>query len=166
MKIATTICFVALSGCCLPAAAATEQTAAEPSLESLVTCKESWLDWKENPARGEKFGASLHAGYTVQKDGGYLVPKAKTTLFGLTVTQVYPESVGMGVGFSVAVAGNFEASKKAVEKAVGKPLKCEADSDEVHACQAELGPKKTVMVASNSADSKSILIGCYYFYEK
>lgn len=72
--------------------------AGEPNLESMATCQDSWLEWKENPARGDKFIETLHANYTA-KDSGYLVPKTKTLLFGLPVTRVYPESVGMGVGF-------------------------------------------------------------------
>ncbi len=139
--------------------------AGEPNLESMATCQDSWLEWKENPARGDKFIETLHANYTA-KDSGYLVPKTKTLLFGLPVTRVYPESVGMGVGFSVMVAGNFDASKKAVEKAIGKSLTCEADSEEVRSCEAELGPKKNVTVASDPGDNKTTLIGCFYFYEK
>ena len=162
MKIATAFAFSAF---CALSAAVPVHAANEPTLESLAICRDSWLDWKDRPALGEKFVATLHADYTA-KEGGYLVPKAKATLFGMPVTRVYPESVGMGVGFSVMVSGSFQASKKAVEKAIGKPLVCEADSDEVRACEVELGPKKSVTVASEPGDEKSSLIGCFYFYEK
>src|SRR5262249_48827381 len=84
--------FAAACMLALPALAClSAHAASEPTLESMATCQDSWLDWKDAPARGEKFIEALHAGYTA-KDGGYLVPKTKATLFGLPVTRVYPES--------------------------------------------------------------------------
>ncbi len=166
MKSTAATCMLALSGFCSAIAATPVYAADEENLERMATCQESWLDWKDDPARGQKFADSLHSGYAEQAEGGYLVPKAKKTLFGLPVARVYPDTIGMGVGFSVTVNGSFETAKKAVENAVGKTLKCEADSDEVRACQAELGPQKTVTVASDTQGSKSALIGCFYLYEK
>src|SRR5204862_74620 len=62
----------------------------------------------------------------------------------LPVTQVYPESVGMGVGFSVMVGANFEQTKKRLEQKIGKPLnKCEPPSDNMRTCELTIGPKKT-----------------------
>lgn len=162
---ATALCTLAVPLLCLAFAVSHAQAASDPTLESMATCQDSWLDWKVSPARGEKFAETLRAGY-IAKDAGYFVPKAKASLFGLPVTRVYPESVGMGVGFSVMIAGNFESAKKAVEKAIGKPLVCEADSEEVRACEAQLGPKKNVTVASDPGDTKTALIGCFYYYEK
>jgi hypothetical protein len=43
----------------------------ETAIERLATCQDSWRDWKDDPAQSKKVGE-----------------------------QVYPESVGMGVGFS------------------------------------------------------------------
>jgi len=148
---------------------AKSHAAAEPSLDSLATCRDSWLDWKDDPTRGAKFTEGLRANYTYQQDrGGFLVPKAPKTLLGLPVARVYPESAGMAVGFTVLVNSGFEVAKKAVEKSLGKPLKCDPGhpGDEIFGCELELGPKKTVMVASEGKSSKSTLIGCYYFYEK
>lgn len=146
---------------------ANSHAAAEPSLDSLATCRDSWLDWKDDPARGAKFTEDLRANYMHQQDGGFL-PKAPKTLLGLPVASVYPESAGMAVGFSVLVSSRFDAAKKAVEKALGKPLKCDPGhpGDEIFGCELELGPKKTVMVATEDKSGKSTLIGCYYFYEK
>lgn len=143
--------------------------AAEPSLDSLATCRDSWLDWKDDPTRGAKFTEGLHTNYTYHEDrGGFLVPKAPETVLGLPVARVYPESAGMAVGFTVLVNSGFEAARKAVEKALGKPLKCDPGhpGDEIFGCELELGPKKTVMIATEDKSSKSTLIGCYYFYEK
>lgn len=148
-------------------AAAGVHAAGEPSLEGLATCRDSWLDWKDDPARGAKFAEGLRAGYTYKEDGGgFLVPKTPRSVFGLPVARVYPESAGMAVGFSALVNGGFEAARKAVEKTLGKPLKCDDKSDEGFACELALGPKKTVFVMAEDKSSKSALIGCYYFYEK
>ena len=141
--------------------------AAEPSLDALATCRDSWLDWKDDKARVAKFGEDLHANYTYQEDrGGFFVPKAPKSLLGLPVARVYPESAGMAVGFSVLVNSGFEATRKVVEKSVGKRLKCDDKSDEMFGCELELGPKKTVFVMAEDKSSKSALVGCYYFYEK
>lgn len=141
--------------------------AAEPSLDALATCRESWLDWKDDQARNAKFVESLRANYTYQQDrGGFLVPKTPKSVLGLPVARVYPESAGMAVGFSVQVNSGFEASRKAVEKTLGKPLKCDDKGDEMFSCERELGPKKTVFVMAEDKSSKSALIGCFYFYEK
>ena len=165
MKFAATSAFALCDLYLLAAAAVPAHAWSEPNLESMVTCQESWLDWKSDPARGEQFGQNLRAGFTAQKEG-FLVPRAKTALFGLPVKRVYPESVGMGIGFSVAVASSFDTSRAAVEKKLGKPLVCEADNEEVRACQTELGTNKTVMVVSDTGDTKNALIGCFYYYEK
>ena len=166
MKTTVAICLLAASGFCSILATSSAHAEDEPTLEHMATCQESWLAWQDNPARGDKFMDRMHADYREQEDGGYLVPKAKKTLFGLPVGRVYLDSVGMGVGFSVLVNDGVEAAKNAVEKAIGRTLTCEADSDGIHACQAELGPKRTVTVASDTEGSKSALIGCFYFYEK
>lgn len=166
MKTAVATCLFAVSGLCSILAAPAARAASEPTLERMVACQESWLDWQDNPARGRKFVDGLHADYREQEDGGYLVPKTKKTLFGLPVARVYLDSIGMAVGFSVLVNDGVESAKNAVEKAIGRPLTCEADSDGIHACQAELGPKRTVTVAGDTEGGKSALIGCFYFYEK
>jgi hypothetical protein len=165
MKSLAPAYWLVIAGFCWSLAVTPARAADEPTIERMATCKESWLDWKDDPSRSEKFATTLHANYT-QKDGGYLVPKSPTMLMGLPIVRVYPESIGMGVGFSVAVTGKFDVVKKAVEKAAGKSLVCEADSDGMHACQAELASKRTVMVASDTGDSAFVLIGCFYFYEK
>ncbi|HEX7914819.1 hypothetical protein [Rudaea sp.] len=148
-------------------AVAAAHAAAEPNLESLATCRDSWLDWKDDQARGTKFTEDLRANYTYQQDrGGFLVPKTPKSVLGLPVARVYPESAGMAVGFSVLVNSGFEATRKVVEKALGKRLKCDDKDDEMFGCDLELGPKKTAFVMTDDKSSKSTLIGCFYFYEK
>ncbi len=166
MKTVIGTCLLAASVLGSAFAASSAHAAAEPTLERLATCQESWLDWQDNPARGHAFMDRMHADYGEQEDGGYLVPKTTKTLFGLPVGRVYLDSIGMGVGFSVLVNDGVAAAKKAVEKAIGRTLTCEADSDGVHACQAELAPKRTVTIASDTEGGTGVLIGCFYFYEK
>ena len=147
--------------------AATGVHAAEPSLDTLATCRDSWLDWKDDSARGAKFADDLRTTYTRQRnEGDFFVPKMPRKLLGLPVARVYPESAGMAVGFSVLVNSGFESARKAVEKALGKALKCDENSDEGFGCELALGPKKTAFVMAENKSSKSALIGCYYFYEK
>ncbi len=165
MKSTVTIRLLASASFCLATVSLPALAATEPNLERMATCQDSWLDWKDDSAHVAKFADDLHANYTGQQDG-YLVPKAKTMLFGLPVSGIYPQSIGMGVGFSVIVSGDFDTAQKAVEKVVGKPLKCEPDSDNMHACELELGPKKAVTVMSDAENKKTVLIGCFYFYEK
>ena len=81
--------------------------------------------------------------------------------------QVYPESVGMGVGFSVLVDATFDKTKRTLEQRLGKSLlKCTA-SDGMRTCELEIGKMRTFMLmAEDSAKSSSTLLGCYYYYEK
>ena len=66
---------------------ATSHAAAEPSLDSMATCRDSWLDWKDDPTRGAKFTESLRANYKEDR-GGFLLPKAPKALLGLRVARV------------------------------------------------------------------------------
>lgn len=148
-------------------AIAPAHAATEPNIERLAVCQESWLDWKDDQARAAKFAESLRANYTQKQDEDYLVPKTAKTLFGMPVAGVYPDTIGMAVGFSVVVKAGFEATKKTIEKTLGKSLHCEDHSDEMQGCQLELGPKKTVLLmAGDKPGTKSTLIGCFYYYEK
>ena len=167
MKPATACRFAVVLFAQLFLAAAAAHATGEPNLESLATCRDSWLDWKDDKARSAKFTEDLRAHYTYQQDrGGFLVPKAPASVLGLPLARVYPESAGMAVGFSVLVSGGFEAARKAVEKALGKPLKCDDKGEEMLTCELVRGAKKTVFVMAEDKTAKSALIGCYYFYEK
>jgi hypothetical protein len=88
-------------------------------------------------------------------------------MFGQPVAQLYPASIGMAVGFSVVVNGGFDATRKNLEKALGKALKQCETSDGMKTCQLELAPKKTILLMSgDKAGSNSTLVGCAYYYEK
>jgi hypothetical protein len=146
----------------LPAAAATD----EVNLLRMSACQDSWLAWKDDNARMGRFVSALDQQFTRKDEDGSFAPKASMNLLGFPVAQVYPQSVGMGVGFSVVVNAPFAQVRQAFEKQLGKPMKCEA-SEGTRACELPLGEKKTAMLmASESPASKVTLLGCYYYYEK
>jgi hypothetical protein len=136
-------------------------------LEQMAMCKESWLDWKDDPVAAASHGDSFRAQFRPGDNGAVAVPISSVTMMGMPVTQVYPSTVGMGVGFSVKVKAAFDAARKAVERSIGKSLKNCETSDGMKTCGLEIGDKKTVMLLSDAAGkSGETLIGCYYYYEK
>jgi hypothetical protein len=154
---------LALSFALVPARAADD-----PGLARMATCRDSWFDWsKSDPVQMKKFVDHIRTGFTPHDNDPYFLPKAETSIMGLHVTQVYPESVGMGVGFSLIVDAPFDKTRKIFEKALGKPLgKCEA-SDGMNACELPIAEKRDfTLMAEDSPKSTTTLVGCYYFYEK
>lgn len=138
------------------------------SIERLATCQDLWLEWKQNsPDQLKKFAEDFQSGFFHKGNDLFFVPKSSQTVAGLPIAQVFPESVGMGVGFSVMVNANFDTTKKNLEKKIGKSLKqCEV-GDNMRTCALEIGEKKTIMlVAEDNPKSATTLFGCYYFYEK
>jgi hypothetical protein len=136
-------------------------------LEQMATCQDSWLDWKDDPVSSASHRDSLRAQFRQGENDAFFVPIASATVMGLPVSQVYSNTVGMGVGFSVQVTAPFDSAKKAVERSLGKPLKKCETSDGMRTCELEIGVKKTVMLLSDAAGkSGQTLIGCFYYYEK
>ena len=138
------------------------------SLARLATCQESWLDWQtKDPAQLKKFGDHLRAEFSEHGNDAFVVPNANVSIAGLRVTQLFPNSVGMGVGLSVTVDAPFDEARQAVEKAAGKPLgKCET-GDGMRSCALQIAEKRTLMLmAEDNPKATTTLVGCYYFYEK
>ncbi|HEX4328694.1 MAG TPA: hypothetical protein VH105_17895 [Burkholderiales bacterium] len=165
MKSALNACLLALLGLTFLTAHAADTL----DLDRLATCQESWQAWKTDQARMSSMGQSLNADYARKDadDGPYFAPKGAKTLLGMPVVQLYPASVGMGVGFSVVVGSGFEAGRASVEKAVGKPLKQCESSDGMKSCELELGPQKTVVImAADKGGTRKTLVGCMYYYAK
>src|SRR5262245_9553338 len=100
--------------------AAVSVRAADNVLDQLATCQVSWLDMKEDPAKARPFAEALNAGYERKANDGSWAPHKATTMLGLPVVKLFPESVGMAVGFSVTVDAPFEKARDVVEKASGK----------------------------------------------
>jgi hypothetical protein len=109
---------LALFAAALPASAADDD-----ALARMALCKDSRLEWsKGDPARFKTFAEHVKANFASRGNDPYALPKAKVTVAGLSVTQAFPDSVGMGVGFSLAVDATFDGARKAMEQALGKPL--------------------------------------------
>jgi hypothetical protein len=140
----------------------------DPAIARMATCQDSWFEWnKTDPVRMKAFVEHIRTGFTPHDNDPYFLPRADTSIMGLHVTQVYPESIGMGVGFSVTVTAPFDKARKSVEKIVGKPLvHCES-SDGMKSCELALAEKRNItLMAEDSPKAAQTLVGCYYFYEK
>src|SRR5437763_272441 len=134
----------------------------------MALCKDSWADWqKSDPVKMKAFADSFHAQFSTHDNDPYFLPKAKASALGMNITQAFPGSVGMGVGFSLGVDATFEDARKALEKEFGKALqKCES-GEGMRNCELEIAPQRTVMLMSeDKAASRHALVGCYYFYEQ
>jgi hypothetical protein len=142
--------------------------AGDARIERFALCRESWLDLQESdPAALESFGEVLRSEFTDDGNDGHLTPKSPVTVSGLNVTQVYPASLGMGLGFSVIVDAPFEEAREALERDLGQSLVgCEA-GDGMQSCELPVAEKRTVvLMAEDSPNDRTTLIGCYYYYEK
>ena len=140
----------------------------DTTLARMATCQDSWLDWQtKDPAQLKKFGDHLHTEFSEHGNDPFVVPNANVSIAGLRVTQLFPNSVGMGVGISATVDAPFDKARKAIEKVAGKPLtKCET-SDGMRTCGLEIAVKRTLMLmAEDNPKATTTLVGCYYFYEK
>ena len=149
-------------------AVAPAAAAEDANLARMATCQESWLDWQtKDSAQLKQFGEHLHATFSEHGDDAFVVPKSSVSIAGLRVLQLFPNSVGMGVGLSVTVDAPFDKARQVIEKTTGKPLtKCET-SDGMRACELPIAEKRTLMLmAEDNAEATTTLVGCYYFYEK
>jgi len=159
------IAVLAMSG--LTTAPSHAQTEDDASILRLLTCQDSWMDWKNDAVKQQKFVDTLKASFKRNdRDGSYL-PVKPMSILGHDVFQLYPQSVGMGLGYSVIVNASFETVKARLEKQMGKPFdSCQAAS-EGKSCEREVAKQRTVMLmeGSRGANPKT-LFGCYYLYEK
>ena len=140
----------------------------DPRVEDLALCRDSWLDWKNaDPAKFDSFGTFFRSAFTHSGNDAFFVPKSAMAIDGLKVTQVFPESVGMGVGFSVLVEATFDVAKQALERKLGKALQQCETGDGMQTCELPIAEQRTVTLMSGvPPNDKMTLVGCYYFYEK
>ncbi len=148
----------------LPASAADDA-----ALTRMALCQDSWIEWTKNePKSFEGFRAHFMEQFAMPRENKpNWMPKANVTVLGMHVAEAFPDSVGMGVGFSLMVDAPYDAARAALEKATGKKLQhCEA-SDGSRGCELEVAPQRTITLeAEDNPKSRQSLIGCYYFYEK
>ena len=148
--------------CSSPALAAPTDDA---TLQRLATCQDSWNDWPQGHPRMAQYVEFVKTRLQQQDDGASFKPKAQMALAGLPIEQVFPQSIGTGVGFSAIVHADFAETRRSFEKQLGKPMTCKT-SDGSPACELEIGDKKTAILMTDNPRSARTLIGCYYFYAK
>jgi len=136
-------------------------------IERLAICQDSWRDWKSDPVQTRKMAELFNTAFAERAQDGSFAPKAKVQVVGLPVLQVYPESVGMGVGFSVILDAPFDTAREHAETALGKALgQCET-GDGMRTCGLEIAKERTVTLMAGEHDTtRRTLLGCYYFYAK
>jgi len=140
----------------------------DPGLTRMTLCQDSWVEWtKKEPSTFASFRNRFANQFSPHQNDPYWLPKAGVSVLGMHVAQAFPDSVGMGVGFSLTVDAPFDTARTTMEKTLGKKLQhCEA-SDGMKTCDLEVAPQRTVTVmAGDNPKSRQTLIGCYYFYEK
>jgi hypothetical protein len=149
-------------------AAVPASAAGDPRIEDLALCRDSWMDWERNdPSALDSFGNFLGVNLAHNTDDGSLMPNTPMTIIGMDVTQVFPSSLGMGLGFSVLIDAPFEVAKQALERDLGKPFADCQSGDGIRACELSIADQRTVVLVSDDASNDTAtLIGCYYYYEK
>lgn len=148
--------------CATPALAA---PADDPTLQRLATCQDSWLDWKDGNPRMTQYVEFVKTRLQRQDDRSAFTPKSAMTVAGLPIEQVFPQSVGMGVGFSAIVHADFATTRRGFEKQLGKPMTCKTTAEGT-GCELEIGDRKTAMLMTDDPRSARTLVGCYYFYQQ
>ena len=148
-------------------AAVAPARAADDLITQLTTCQVSWLDHRDDAAQMTKFADAFSAAFTQKSGSRQWVPKDKLLVLGLPVLQGFPQSVGMGVGFSLIVNAPLEQTRTNLEKAIGKSMKNCESGEGMHTCELPIAEKRTLTLMSSDADKgKTTLVGCYYYYEK
>ena len=166
MKTAAMLAIAAvLAGLAVPQSHA--QNKDDAGVLRLLTCQDSWMEWKGDPIEQQKFVDRHKANFTQNESDGSFVPIKPMSILGHRIAQLYPQSIGMGIGYSVIVNASFDAAKASLEKQMDKRFtRCQAAS-EGKSCERELSKLKTVMLmeGTRGKDAKT-LFGCYYLYEK
>jgi hypothetical protein len=157
-----------LAGLVFFAAALPVYAADDPEVTRMALCQDSWLDWqKSDPAKLAAFGNRFRTEFAHKDNDAFVTPARPASVAGLRVTQIFPNSVGMGVGFSATVAADFKTARATIEKTIGKKLAHCEKGDGMNACELAVAEKRTVMLmAADTPKSRETLVGCYYYYER
>ena len=147
--------------------ASSAQAADDKLFLSLATCQESWLDWKNIPPKIGPYKDRINSDLKrVEGTAGY-TPLKPLTLLDFNVAEVYPGSVGMGLGFSVVVNAEFDRVKASLEKQTGKRITECSFHENTRDCGYPLAERKTLTLTEvTKGTSAKTLFGCYYYYEK
>ena len=142
--------------------------AQDDGLARMASCKDSWLEWhKSEPAKFKAFADLVRADFAPHGNDPFGVPKTEVSVLGLKVREAYPDSVGMGVGFSLTVDASFDEARRRMEKALGKPFAHCETGEGMRDCELGIAKERTViLMAEDKPGNRRTLIGCYYLYEK
>ncbi len=147
-------------------ASAAVRAADDPQLQRLALCQDSWLDWKDDAVRMGRLMHDFETRFDRGASDAAFVPRSSTSVLGSRVTEVYPQSVGTGVGFSLTVNTPHAQVRARIEQQLGKKMQC-STSDGFVSCAVELGAKKTaLLMTEQNGQAQSSLVGCYYFYQQ
>jgi hypothetical protein len=151
----------------LALAGAPAWAAEDAGIERLAICHDSWLDWRNTaPELFKTYADHFRAEFLRTGNDPFFVPKTEKTIDGLRIVQAYPDSIGMGVGFSLLVDAGFDQTRQIMEGKLGTSLvKCEA-SDGMRTCELDMAPQRTFTLMAEDGSKSRTLVGCYYYYEK
>ena len=121
---------------------------------------------EDDPAQTKKMAEVFNSTFDSPANDGSFAPKQKTQVVGLPVAQVYPESVGMGVGFSVVLAASFDEARAHVEKAVGKALGSCEHGDGMQTCGLDRQGTDDHLDGRRARHEEANAARLYYFYAK
>ena len=133
----------------------------------LATCQESWLEWKNIPQKMNPFKERVNSELKQTEGTAGYTPLKPMSLLGFNLVEVYPGSVGMGLGFSVVVNAEFEKVKASLEKQTGQRITECSVHENTRDRGYSLAERKTLTVTevAKGKDAKT-LFGCYYYYGK
>lgn len=158
-------------GLCLGTAAlATPAEAVEPndSLQRMVTCQDSWLEFERDPRRAERIIDVLETHFRPNGRPSMLVPRNGAKLMGYPIVDITPENVGIGLGFGVTVKAPLEEVRKSYETALGRKMnECKREEEGMTVCTVEIARQKTAMlITPTKRPEVGTLMGCFYKYER
>lgn len=143
--------------------------AAEPQhlLQSMITCQDSWLDWKDDPVRAERFIETLDRHFYREERRRVLIPREPVQLMGHAVIEVTPQNAGIGLGFAVTVKAPLDKVRQSYETAIDATMSRCGQHDALTLCTKPIAERKTAMLASPTARPEiGTVMGCFYFYQK
>jgi hypothetical protein len=136
-------------------------------LERMATCEDSWLDWRDDPARTKAFAEGLKVSFEQRGKGPSLAPRGRTTFLRMPVLKVFPDTIGMARGFSILLYAMFDDAKALLEQGYSTHLDNCQTSAGTRMCSREIGENKTLLVMGDTgANRHQTLLGCFYNNDK
>ena len=137
--------------------AAPAHAADDAAITRMTLCQDSWFEWtKKEPKTFEAFRNRFMGQFAMPRENKpYWMPKTNVSVMGMHVAQAFPDSVGMGVGFSLTVDAPYDKARAALEKATGKKLQHCETSDGTHGCELEVAPRRAQPRSDSSSSQRA-----------